>query len=64
MKEILTPKQVADRLQVHVITVYRWISQGLLPAQRLPGGGLRIEASELGKLISENTGRANAKPRR
>jgi len=53
MEEILTTKQAAERLQVHIITIYRWISQGLLPAQRLPGGWLRIEAKELDKLLTK-----------
>ena len=64
MEELLTTKQVAERLQVHLITVYRWIAQGLLPAQRLPGGWLRIEAKELDKLLGENKGRTNVKSRR
>jgi len=40
MEELLTTKQVADLLQVHIITVYRWISQGLLEAIRLPSNAL------------------------
>ncbi len=33
--EILTVEQAADYLQVHRLTVYRYIRQGLLPAARL-----------------------------
>ncbi|MGQ0570467.1 MAG: helix-turn-helix domain-containing protein [Armatimonadota bacterium] len=34
-REILTVEQAADFLQVHKITVYRYIREGLLPAVRL-----------------------------
>jgi excisionase family DNA binding protein len=61
MDELITVKQAADRLQVHLLTVYRWISSGVLPAQRLPGGWLRIEANELERLLSKNKGRTNVK---
>jgi excisionase family DNA binding protein len=34
-REILTVEQAADFLQVHKITVYRYIREGLLPAVKL-----------------------------
>ncbi|MDR7542645.1 MAG: helix-turn-helix domain-containing protein [Armatimonadota bacterium] len=34
-REILTVEQAADFLQVHKITVYRYIREGLLPAAKL-----------------------------
>lgn len=34
-REILTVEQAADFLQVHKMTVYRYIREGLLPAVRL-----------------------------
>lgn len=34
-REILTVEQAADFLQVHKITVYRYIRDGMLPAVRL-----------------------------
>jgi excisionase family DNA binding protein len=34
-REILTVEQAAEYLQVHKITVYRYIREGLLPAIRL-----------------------------
>lgn len=64
MEELLTTKQVADLLQVHLITVYRWISQGLLPAQCLPDGWLRIEAKDLKKLLSEDKSRNYVRSKR
>ncbi len=64
MVEILTAKEVADRLKVHLMTVYRWVSSGRLEVSRLPGGGLRIDAKELEKLLSQNVRRARTKSRR
>ena len=51
MGEILTANEAATRLQIHLITLYRWVSEGKLPAQRLPNGRLRIKAKEIEKLI-------------
>lgn len=34
-QEILTVEQAADYLQVHKMTLYRYIREGLLPAVRL-----------------------------
>lgn len=34
-REILTVEQAADLLQVHKITVYRYIREGMLPAVKL-----------------------------
>ena len=61
MDELLTVEQVAGQLQVHILTVYKWISQGLLEAIRLPSNALRIGAEELEKFLSENRGRTNVK---
>ena len=64
MVEILTAKEVADRLKVHLMTVYRWVSSGRLEVSRLPGGGLRIDAKELEKLLSQYGRKTRAKPRK
>ena len=53
MLEILTANEVANRLKVYLMTVYRWISSGRLEASRLPGGGLRIDAKEVEKLLDQ-----------
>ena len=64
MGELLTVKELARILRLHPATVYGLISSGSVLASRLPGDGLRIEAKELEKLLSQNTGRTCAKPRR
>lgn len=53
MTELLTPNEVAKRLKVDRITVYRWIKSGRLQARRLPDGQLRIEAKELDDLLTK-----------
>ena len=42
MSEYLTPKQVAEELNVDRLTVYRMIRDGQLPASRVGKRGLRI----------------------
>jgi excisionase family DNA binding protein len=64
MEEILTPNEVANRLKVHLMTVYRWISSGRLEASRLPGGGLRIDAKEIEKLLERTARGSRTKTRR
>lgn len=51
MTEIITANEAATRLQIHLITLYRWVSEGRLVAERLPNGRLRIKAKEVEKLI-------------
>lgn len=53
--ELLTVKQVAERLKVSPYTVRSWIQKGLLQALRLnmdsPKSQLRIRANELEKIL-------------
>ena len=46
MEESLTINQVAELLEVHYNTVYRWIITGLLPYFKL-GGQYRITRKDL-----------------
>lgn len=51
-EKMLTTKQVADRLQVKVITVQRWLADGRLKGVKLPGGGgWRVSESEMERLL-------------
>jgi excisionase family DNA binding protein len=50
---LLTPEQVADILQIHVLTVYNYIRQGKLSAIRL-GRSYRIVREDLNHLIEDN----------
>ena len=50
---LLTPEQVAELLQVHVLTVYGYIRQGKLNAVRL-GRSYRIITEDLTSFIESN----------
>lgn len=47
-----TVDQIAKQLGVSTRTVRRWIDGGLVQAARLPGGGLRIRATDLDGLLT------------
>ena len=48
MEEYLTTKEVAKILQVHLITVQRWIRRGWLPAIRI-GRQYRVKLEDIEK---------------
>ena len=50
---LLTPEQVAEILQVHVLTIYGYIRKGKLDAVRL-GRNYRIIPEELSRFIESN----------
>lgn len=53
-EEMLTPQEIADRLKVHVRTVYRWIKTDKIEAQRLPGRGAHGVAYRITEEALEN----------
>jgi len=61
MDELLTVRQVAEKLKLHPATVYAWLSSGYLEAIKLPSGSLRIEAQQLTKLLRKRGREARAK---
>ena len=64
MDEVFTVQEVADRLKVHVMSVYKLIGEGTLRATHVPGVGVRVEAKELEKLLDQNVKKVPTKPRR
>ena len=51
--QMLTTEQVAERLQLHIITVQRWLRNGRLNGTKLPGrAGWRIPESEVARLLA------------
>jgi excisionase family DNA binding protein len=52
-EELLKPKQVADELQLHILTVYRYIRQEKLRVVRLSAREFRIRRSELKRFLRE-----------
>lgn len=52
MEKLLTVRECAELLQVHRITVYRWVECGQLPCIRL-GSRIRFRYSELVRWLGE-----------
>jgi excisionase family DNA binding protein len=53
IRSLLTPEQVADILQIHILTVYNYIRQGKLGAVRV-GRSYRIVPDDLEHWIEIN----------
>jgi len=57
--ELLKPKQVADELQLNILTIYRYIRNEKLRVVRLSAREFRIRRSELDRFLNElETGKA------
>jgi len=55
LRDIMTPKQVAEYLQLHVMTIYRYINKGKIPAVKI-GAQYRIKREAVEQLLSETNG--------
>lgn len=53
--ELLTTQEVAERLKVHINTVYNYIDSGKLKAIRMEGL-LRVRTSDLESFLSNGRG--------
>lgn len=53
MEQLLTTREVAELLQVHVNTVYQYIKQGKLVPRRV-GGMFRFTKGDIDKFIGGN----------
>lgn len=52
MAKLYTPGQVADILQVSVVTVKRWLNKGVIPGIKIgPGGRWRVSSDDLNNYI-------------
>jgi len=54
MNGLLTAPQAAEKLQVHVNTIYRYISLGILKAYKPNNGRWRIKVEDLEAFITQN----------
>jgi len=50
--DLMTPAQVAEYLQLHKLTVYKYIREGRLPAARI-GRSLRILKADVERLLED-----------
>lgn len=57
---LLTPKQVAEILQMHTLTIYHYIRQGELDAIQL-GRSYRVTPQDLARFIEANRTNHTAK---
>ena len=51
VEKLLTVREAAEILRAHEKTVYGWIEKGLLRAQKLPTGGLRITQEAIDEFV-------------
>jgi excisionase family DNA binding protein len=51
MKEILTPREAADYLSIHVRTIYRLVKNGEIPGRKV-GGSWRFRKDALDEWLS------------
>lgn len=51
MKEVLTPKEAAEYLSVHVRTIYRLVKKGEIPGRKV-GGSWRFKKDALDAWLS------------
>jgi excisionase family DNA binding protein len=59
MQRLLTLEEVASELRIHRRTLYLWIKQKRIKAVKLPNGQLRIESSELERVLSQSNADTN-----
>lgn len=50
-EQYLSPRQVAERLGLQPITIYRWIKSRRIKARKLFNGQLRIGITEIDKIL-------------
>jgi excisionase family DNA binding protein len=53
MKEIMTPREAADYLSIHVRTIYRLVKNGEIPGRKI-GGSWRFKKDALDEWLSGN----------
>lgn len=57
-KEVLTIKGVADYLDVHPMTIYKYVKEGRIPAFKI-GASWRIRRNSIRKWMEENEQKTN-----
>jgi len=55
MQRLLTLDEVAKELRIEKRTLYLWIKQKRIKAIKLPNGNLRIESTELERVLKDSS---------
>jgi len=53
LDEYFTVKEVAEKLKLNIMTIYKWINQGKIKAVKL-GDTWRISETEINRILNEN----------
>lgn len=53
LDEYFTVKEVAEKLKLNIMTIYKWINQGKIKAVKL-GDTWRISKTEINRILNEN----------
>ena len=61
-KKLLTPEEIAEMLQIHVLTVYGYIRRGKLDAVRL-GRSYRVSHEDIRLFLESNRTKIRSKIR-
>jgi len=51
LKELVTVAELAERLRVHVKTVYRWIEQGKIEITRVGTRAIRFNETQIARFL-------------
>lgn len=52
-RRLLTAREVATLLGIHLVTVYRWAAEGRIPSIKLGNGSLRFLPDHIEAFLSE-----------
>lgn len=59
MPQLLTIKQLSEKLSVPVSTLYQWVNEQKIPVVRLPNG-LRFDEKKIQSWVDERTVKSKA----
>lgn len=60
MPQLLTIKQLSEKLSVSTRTIHRWIADKKIPVAVMPGGSLRFDEKKIDNWIEANTIKAKS----
>ena len=51
--KFMTPKQVAEELEISAATVVRWVREGTIPAKRFSQRIIKIERTDVDQILAQ-----------